>query len=215
MKKSLGPRDSRRFPGWKMTVAQHGQWLRLWLAACKAQGWDKLSTAEREAKRDEVYIAAFGYRISTRDISSGDGCDRIFAAFRRLAYEIPAPDQDQASRRPHVKHYGSSRTRHTHDAETHSSDDAYLAARRRLLHQAALRIDAWIDLAGAPYVESILKPRFKLIRGWLSINDLSNEDLINLLRTVNSRIAQPGQTQIVCDVPPSDPEPALSTNEPS
>lgn len=68
-----------------MTVAQHNTLIRLWLGACSVQGWDKLKTAEREAKRKEVLTRVFGCEKSFTAINHTTECDQIFRELKRLA----------------------------------------------------------------------------------------------------------------------------------
>jgi hypothetical protein len=159
-----------RFPGWKMSVSQHHQYIRLWTAACAAQGWDKLPSKERDAKRKEVHARVFGFAISATEIDGRKGCDAIFGAFEELANRVAKPVDGE---------------------------------RRRLIHVAAERIDVLAAATSLNYVETLLKERFKLVRGIRSIGDLSNPDLLNLLRTVNSRID--AQTPATASVASSEP----------
>ena len=70
------------YPGWRMTVAQHGRYFWLLADACAAQG--AVSTAAKEALRKQAHRAAFGFEKSAKDINADKEFTAIANEFRRL-----------------------------------------------------------------------------------------------------------------------------------
>lgn len=86
-------------PGWKMTESQWLVMWRKWGDVCRAQGWDKLPAAERDAKRREI-LAELGF-TSAKEIDKGKGCDAVFRRFDELANVISAPVDGEKKRLLH------------------------------------------------------------------------------------------------------------------
>lgn len=76
------------YPGWRMTVDQHGHYWSLWRDVVKANGWDKLKNKEVSEKRRMLHERAFGGPKSATDIDQGKEFDVIKAEF--LAWSKPA-----------------------------------------------------------------------------------------------------------------------------
>ena len=73
-----------KFPGWKMSVAQHNLYWRLFQAACRAQHATTMEA--RDALRHAAHRAAFnGCYLSATMINGGKQFDAIKAEFERLA----------------------------------------------------------------------------------------------------------------------------------
>jgi hypothetical protein len=154
-----------KFPGWRMTDAQHALYFRLWAAACAQQGWDTLPASAREAKRHEIQDRLFGEGKSAKDINATAEFDAIKQCFERLAMLVPSPG-----------------------GEGQGEDDLAAGARRRLLNVAGQKLSELGELCAADYIETLLKDRFKVVKGVRSITDLSDKSLSQLIMTVNNRI---------------------------
>lgn len=138
-----------------MTEAQHASYFKLWASACKAQGWNKLPTAAREAKRREVHVQVFGAPKSAKDINHTNDFGAIKAKFEFLAGQLRGAMED-GEREPDEKRR------------------LLWVMRRRLFPQLAL----YVMDNPERYVESILKERFKLFKGISSPDDLSAKSRI-------------------------------------
>jgi len=89
---------------WAMSKAQQGMYWRLWGAACRAQHWDRLPASERDARRKEAHVAAFGREKSATAINRTEEFGRIKAHFLMLAGDLAGtvesdhPEIDHARR---------------------------------------------------------------------------------------------------------------------
>lgn len=79
------------YPGWKMTVKQHGLYFRLLAAAFEALG--AVTSKDKERLRHDAHITAFGlpYKSAT-DINRTKEFDAIASEFKRLASIIERDD---------------------------------------------------------------------------------------------------------------------------
>jgi hypothetical protein len=140
-----------------MTKDQAALFWRLWSAACQYQGWNALSSAERDEKRHEV-LAECGFE-SVKDVDSLHGFDRVKARLLELQGRVQNAPDDAGQRRRYVVKIG------------------ILLA----------------ELGEAGYAEhslnTILRERFKIIHGVNTITDLETPELLNLIRTLTSRVA--------------------------
>jgi len=151
------------FPGWKMTVDQHGLLFRLWRDACARQGWDKLSSAERDLKRKEQLRAVFGFEKSFTELNTKGDCDLFFARLKFLADNLQGAREDQ---------------------------DPEPGQRRRYMHRIGELLSEFDEVGQLEYVEPILKERFKRFKGLNTIGDLNTEDLHQMVMTLDSRLRQ-------------------------
>jgi hypothetical protein len=156
--------------GWKMSEGQYTWFWRAWQEVCQAQGYDKLSSAEREQQRRDI-LQELGFS-SAKDIDKRGGFDRVKRRFMELSGNIPDPVPPSSQ----------------------PGDDP--GERVRLLIQASNRIGILIKLKSPGWTLAILKDRFHLVDGWNSIDDLSNADLLKLLITVNTRISEAKTKQV-------------------
>ena len=82
------------YPGWKMTVRQHGLYFRLFAAACQSQ--HAATTEQKEALRRAAHQTAFGAPKSATVINRTREFDAIAAEFKHLANVL---DDDQSIKR--------------------------------------------------------------------------------------------------------------------
>ena len=80
-----------------MSRDQARHYWTLWAAACRAQGWDKLPSAERDEKRYEV-MAELGF-ASVKDVDSTTGFDRLKARLLELTDRVSIECEDAGQRR--------------------------------------------------------------------------------------------------------------------
>ncbi|HEX4122327.1 MAG TPA: hypothetical protein VH619_17055 [Verrucomicrobiae bacterium] len=148
---------SRRRPGWGMTQDQISLFWRLWSGACAYQGWDAMSSADRDEKRHEV-LAECGF-ASAKHIDRTDGFDRVKKHLLELQGRVHNESEDAGERRRIVSRLGI--------------------------------ILAEMGEAGYPEhsLNTILRERFKIIEGVNTITDLETRELLNLVRTLSSRLA--------------------------
>ena len=151
------------FPGWKMTVDQHGLLFRLWGDACRAQGWDRLSASERDAKRKEVTARVFGPGKSWTEVNKTGECDLLFARLKFLADKLQGAQEDL---------------------------DPEPGQRRRYIHRIGEQLAEFAELGQAQYVEPILKERFKRFAEINTIYDLSTKELKEAVMTLDARLGQ-------------------------
>jgi hypothetical protein len=146
------------FPGWKMTVDQHGLLFRLWGDACRAQGWDRLSASERDAKRKEVTARVFGPGKSWTEVNKTGECDLLFARLKFLADKLQGAQEDL---------------------------DPEPGQRRRYIHRIGEQIQELESLGYSESLKTILKTRFKVIEGVRTIFDLPTRELLNMVQTLD------------------------------
>lgn len=82
------------YPGWKMTISQHGLYFRLLADACDAL--HAVSSKDKERVRQEAHMAAFGRAKSAKDINTKKDFDAIATEFKRIANVV---DKDDPQRR--------------------------------------------------------------------------------------------------------------------
>jgi hypothetical protein len=83
-------------PGWKMSQDQHFKYFQLWASVLKAQGWDKLPSADRESKRHEVMDRVFGPGRSAKQINKTSDFDAWVKECHRLTDTLDAgPDGER------------------------------------------------------------------------------------------------------------------------
>jgi hypothetical protein len=78
------------YPGWKMTVRQHGLYFRLLADACAAQ--HAATATAKEALRQTAHRAAFGAAKSAKDIHRTKEFDAIAGELKRLANVVDPHD---------------------------------------------------------------------------------------------------------------------------
>lgn len=88
------------YPGWKMTVRQHGLYFRLLAAACAAQ--HATTAAAKEALRQAAHLAAFGKPKSAKDINRTNEFDAIATELKRVANVINDPQSPEHKRSVYV-----------------------------------------------------------------------------------------------------------------
>ena len=146
-----------------MTVSQHGAYFRLLAAACEAQGAH--TAAAKEELRQAAHRAAFGRDgVSAKTIDRKTGFDNIKSEFMRLADVLPSPPGRGQGEGP-------------------------TGASVRLLHVARERLSALGAVVAPTYVAGLLKQRFKIVSGAQPVDDLTDKQLTDLIRTCNARIA--------------------------
>ncbi len=90
-------------PGWRMTPAQHRLFFStLWPDARQAQGWDQLSSAERETRRHEV-LSQLGFS-SLKDVNHTDDFDTLKSRLMELADHVAIADPAEAGGRRRLLH---------------------------------------------------------------------------------------------------------------
>lgn len=157
---------------WRMTEAQFRGYWYWWNRACKAQGWHKLSSTQREDLRRRVHAEVFGSPVSAKEIDSTSGYGRIKARFQALAdivrgaVESDRPQDDEQRRQLWV-------------------------IRERILPCLALYVED-----AAAYVREILRWRFKLTAGINTIEDLS---AVSAPRMVNGRPVNQSEIEMLRD----------------
>jgi hypothetical protein len=166
----MKPKDI--YPGWSMTVAQHGKYFRLHAAACAAQR--ATTSAAKEALRQAAHLAAFGKPKSAKDINTTKDFDDIKREFERLAFVIPKPSP------------GGEGARRADEGEPNDG------VHQRTVYVAHKRLYVLDEKTSPSYVATLLKERFKIIPGQRRIEDLSQKQLIQLITTVNNRIQMLG-----------------------
>jgi hypothetical protein len=161
---------SGSLPGWRMTRAQHAHYFDLWAEACKWQGWDRLSTKDKDAKRKEIMADVFGGPKSAKDVDKDEEFGKIKARFLLLAGKVKGGVEDG---RPHYDQ------------------------RRRLLNviEQKKKLLAIYTDQSEEYLHVVLKDRFKRVNGINSIDDLSAQRVNNkpsqlemLVFTLSARI---------------------------
>jgi hypothetical protein len=91
------PARAQLKPGWRMTQDQADLFWRLWRAACAWQGWDKLPSAERDARRREM-LAECGFSSLTL-VDSTHGFDAVKKRLEELAGVVHNERADAGDRR--------------------------------------------------------------------------------------------------------------------
>jgi hypothetical protein len=155
------------FPGWRMTVLQHGRYFREFAAACRAQ--NATTSLAKDRLRHDAHIRAFGlpYKSAT-EINKTKEFDAILKEFERLAYVVPKPSPGGEQNR----------------GEQNSGE------RKRVLFVAQQRLAVLERIASPNYVSTLLKQRFKIIPGLSTVEGLNLKQLTDLISTVNNRIRQ-------------------------
>ena len=151
---------TRRYTGFAMSDSQVSWFWRLWADACKEQGWDTLSSAEKNVKRMEVLAGIFGRSISLKAVDSRDGFDRVKRRLEELAGKVHNQPEDEGKRGRVLYRVGELLTE----------------------FQEVYGIEAEASFA------SLLKARFKVVHSLNSIQDLSTEELVHLSMTLEQRI---------------------------
>jgi len=147
-----------------MSRAQHDLLLfTLWPAACAYQGWDKLPTRDREAKRKEIAAEVFGGPKSFTKINRTKEFDAIKARLEMLAGKVSGAVED---------------------------GNPEAGERRRVMNRVGVLLAEGNELPNwENYIAPILKERFKIVPGISTIADLSNDELLKLSITLTDRIA--------------------------
>lgn len=153
-----------------MTRAQHAHYFELWANACAYQGWDRLSTKDREAKRKEIMADVFGGPKSAKDVNKDKEFGAIKARFLMLAGNVQGGVED---------------------------GKAKFDNKRRLLWviEQKKKLIALYQDHPDEYLHTVLRERFKRFNGLNSIDDLSAErtnekpsQLEQLIFTLSARI---------------------------
>jgi len=142
-----------------LTKSQQHRFWREWAAACRAQGWTAAEgwTGSEIDVERRALLDRAGFESLTQ-VDRADGFDRVLAELGQLQSDID-------------------RT-----AETIPGNDA--GYRRRLL---------WLirkhskPLGGLPYVLQLARDKFHLTAGLDAIEDLTTEQLNQLMMTLNAR----------------------------
>ncbi len=133
--------------GWQMTADQQRLYFALWNKACIHQGWDKLTSKEREEKRREIMAEVFDGPKSAKDVNRHAEFDAIKAKFLQLSDSVQG---------------------------TRETDHPDIGEKRRLLKVVAYQ-KRLIRVYREPeaYVTKILKDGPKIFKGISTIEDLS------------------------------------------
>lgn len=86
-----------RMPGWRISAEQVNLFWRLWNDACNAQGWHRLPSDQRDAKRKEILLD-LGFR-SAKHIDPTDGFDAVKDYLEQLADVLHNQPDDAGQRR--------------------------------------------------------------------------------------------------------------------
>ncbi|HEX3716994.1 MAG TPA: hypothetical protein VH595_03425 [Verrucomicrobiae bacterium] len=92
-------------PGWGMNAAQISLFWRLWGDACAYQGWDALSSVERDEKRHEV-LTECGFS-SAKHVDRTVGFDRVKKRLMELQGHVHNEPEDAGERRRIVARIGT------------------------------------------------------------------------------------------------------------
>jgi hypothetical protein len=155
------------YPGWRMTELQHDLYFRLWNTVLKHQGWDKMPTKVREAKRREVHVAVFGAPKSAKDINHTDEFGAIKARFELLAGLVKGGVEDE-----------------------HPEFDT----RRRLFWKfenvQKKQLGVYVNDPEA-YIRQILRERFKIFRGISTVEDLDAKPRFRMINGESKKMPSP------------------------
>ena len=139
-----------------MSTAQMLSFWRMWGAACKTQGWDRLTPPQRDEKRHEM-LAALGF-ASVKDVGMTGDFDRVKKRLLELADKVTPENEEDGQRRRYLHRIGEQRG---------ELEDLMGAGE------------------SAAYLESIDLRRFKLSAGWRTVEDLPTPELEKMVMTLD------------------------------